>query len=300
MDRRRSPFPEPRPLHQQDSTESTEPPPPLVPIQLPNPATAHSHGYMKDHPEPQYGFEQPRAPQQLIQPPHPAARPQGPAFAPRQGSAPPRFAGPPQPATFANGSGDRVRSTSASSGPPGQPVRKGSNTTDAGARKSRSRSAVDEPKLVGNSYRANPPEDNSYRAIPRNSSKNSSQEIPPEDSISAKTFRQRQIEALSDSYNERASKDDESLNSADRNSGKPKFSIFKSDEDKSEELINALRRSNAYAAEKSTSPKKQFNNKTPRSEIGLVPQPFGTPRSPPVSSNTLEEAQVQKKNDMYQ
>ena len=132
---------------------------------------------------------QPRAPQQLIQPPHPAARPQGPAFAPRQGSAPPRFAGPPpQPATFANGSGDRVRSTSASSGPPGQPARKGSNTTDAGARKSRSRSAVDEPKLVGNSYRANPPEDNSYRAIPRNSSKNSSQEIPPEDSISGKGY----------------------------------------------------------------------------------------------------------------
>jgi hypothetical protein len=193
------------------------------------------------------------------------------------------------PTNFGSSTADRLRDFRA----PGQPVRKGSNTTDAGARKSRSRSAVDEPKLVGNSYRANPPEDNSYRAIPRNSSKNSSQEIPPEDSISAKTFRQRQIEALSDSYNERASKDDESLNSADRNSGKPKFSIFKSDEDKSEELINALRRSNAYAAEKSTSPKKQFNNKTPRSEIGLVPQPFGTPRSPPVSSNTLEEAQRQ-------
>ena len=81
--------------------------------------------------------------------------------------------------------------------------------------------------------------------------------------------------------------------SVDKASGKGKKSKFgKNDQDKNDEVIKVLRRSNAYAAEKPSSPQRPSNSKPARSDVGLIPQPFGTPRSPPVSSNTLESAQV--------
>ena len=274
---RKSPVPD-RPVGHTDTIDG-EQLPPLVPIQLPN-STTTPHGYIKDPHDGQYNLE-PKILQPHIQPPHPAARPPAPAFLPRQGSAPPRFGGSRPPTSFANGGEerDRPRSTSASSGPPVQPMRKVSTATDPGIRPSRSRSAAAADAPI-----------NSYSSIKPTSSDAS---IP-----STSTLRQQQLKALSDSYNDRATTDIESPSSAEKSSGKGKLSMFgKSDQDKSDEMPKVLTRSNAYAAEKPSSPQRQYNTKPPRPEVGLVPQPFGTPRSPPVSSNTLEEAQVIKHNN---
>lgn len=270
---RKSPVPD-RPVGQTDTIDG-EQLPPLVPIQLPN-STTTPHGYINDHHDAQYNLE-PKILQPNIQPPHFAVRPPAPAFLPRQGSAPPRFGGSRPPSSFSNGGGerDRPRSTSASSGPPVQPMRQVSTGTDPGIRPSRSRSTTADAPT--NSYA-------SFKPISSDAS------IP-----STSTLRQQNLKAMSDPYNDRASRDTES---ADKTSGKGKNSKFpKSEQDKSDEVINVLRRSNAYAAEKPSSPQRQFNTKPPRPEVGLVPQPFGTPRSPPVSSNTLEEAQVIKHNN---
>ena len=242
-------------MSQADAAADAEQPPPLVPLQAPK--------------DPHY-IPEPRILKPSVQPPIPAPKPPVPAFAPRQGSAPPRFGG----SYAANGAGERerVRSTSASSGPPLQPIRKVSSTTDPGTISSRGRPGADESPLDSTQFRP----------------------ISSEASIPTTTFRQQQIKALADAYNvDGTSAETDSPSSADKSSGKGKFSLFgKSDTDKSDHVTKVLRRSNAYAAEKPTSPPKQSDAKPHRPEIGLVPQPFGTPRSPPVSSNTLEEAQV--------
>ena len=255
---------------QADSTVDGEQPPPLVPIQPQTLSTTPS-GYSKD-PQDLNHIPETRILQPSVQPSITLSRPPGPAFSPRQGSAPPRFGGAQPPTSFSNGGAERerVRSTSASSGPPIQPVRKTSNTTDPGTRPGRSRSRADESTLGSSRV------PNSYAS---------------DSSIPATTFRQQQLKALSDAYDDGTSGETDSPGSAEKISGKGKFSLFgKSDEDKHNEMIKVLRRSNAYAAEKPTSPPRQCNTKPHRPEIGLVPQPFGTPRSPPVSSNTLEEA----------
>ena len=274
---RKSPAPD-NPIGDPDPPIDSEQPPPLVPIQLPN-STNAPHGYTKDPHDVHYNLE-PRMLQQHMsyQPPHPAARPSGPAFAPRQGSAPPRFGGsyaPTPVAPLSNGGGDRdrVRSTSASGGPPIQPTRKISNITDPGIRPSRSRSAAHESAT-----------DSPFNPI------------SSEASIPSSTLRQQQLKAMSSTYSSRDSRETDSPCRSDKTSSRGKLTMFKSDSlDKSDsEVIKVLRRSNAYAAEKPASPKRQYTHKHPRSEVGMVPQPFGTPRSPPVSPNTLEEAQVTK------
>ena len=266
---RKSPAPEHH-ISPGDSGIDNEQPPPLVPIQIPNSNTV-SPGYNKDPPTPQYNLDQRMAPPR-VPPQHSAARPSAPAFAPRQGSAPPRFAGPRPPPPVPNGAGDieRVRSSSASSGPQLQPMRKVSGPTEPGVRPSRSRSAADEP-MPGSLF----------------------QPISSEASIPKSTLRQHQLKQMSDTYDSRDSNYTDRSSSVDKASGKGKKSKFgKNDQDKSDEVIKVLRRSNAYAAEKPSSPQRPSNSKPARSDVGLIPQPFGTPRSPPVSSNTLESAQV--------
>ena len=272
---RKSPGPD-NLVGQGDPTLDNEQPPPLVPIQMPN-STTVPQGYNRDPQAPQYNVEQKMVPSQ-IPPQHFAAKPSAPAFAPRQGSAPPRFVGPRPPPPVPNGAGDgeRVRSSSASAGPQLQPIRRISGPTEPGVRPSRSRSAADEP-MPGSLF----------------------QPISSEASIPKSTLRQHQLKAMSDTYDSRDSNYTDRSSSVDKASGKGKVSKFgKGEQDKSDDsvAIKVLRRSNAYAAEKPSSPQRAPNTKPSRSDVGLIPQPFGTPRSPPVSSNTLESAQVIKEN----
>ena len=271
---RKSPAPE-HPISHRESGIDNEQPPPLVPIEIPN-STTVPQGYTKDPQAPQYNVDQ-RMVQPRFPPQHSAARPATPAFAPRQGSAPPRFAGPRPPPQFPNGAGDieRVRSSSASSGPPTQPSRKGSGpeyNIGGSYRPNRSRSAADEP-MPGSLF----------------------QPISSEASIPKSTLRQNQLKQMSDTYDSRDSNYTDRSSSVDKASGKgKKTKLGKSEQEKSDEVIRILKRSNAYASDKPSSPQRASNAKPGRSDVGLIPQPFGTPRSPPVSSNTLESAQVSK------
>ena len=250
-----------------------EQPPPLITVQKPQSSVPREI----QHPQNLNHIPEPRILKPAIQPPIPASRSGAPAFAPRQGSAPPRFGGSyaaTMPATMpaTNGRGrERVRSTSAS-GSSQQPMRKISSTTDPGTGQRRSR-ADDSPM------------DSSFRTC------------PSESSLPTTTFRQQQLQALSGAYNDGASQETDSPSSGGKTgSGKGKLSLFgKSEKDTDDEVSKVLHRSNAYAAERPTSPSKSSSARPPhKSEIGLLPQPFGTPRSPPVSISTLEEAQVYK------
>ena len=272
---RKSPGPD-HLVSQGDPSIDNEQPPPLVPIQMPN-STTVPHGYNKDPQASQYNIEQKTVPSQ-IPPPQPfAAKPSAPAFAPRQGSAPPRFVGPRPPPPLPNGAGDgeRVRSSSASGGPQQynqyQPMRRVSGPAEPGVRPTRSRSAADEP-MPGSLF-------SSEASIPKS------------------TLRQNQLKAMKDTYDSRDSRDTDRSSSVDKASGRGKVpKLGKGEQDKSDDVIKVLRRSNAYAAEKPSSPQRASNAKPSRSDVGLIPQPFGTPRSPPVSSNTLESAQVIQQN----
>ena len=115
-------------------------------------------------------------------------------------------------------------------------------------------------------------------------------------SLPAPTFRQQQLQALSGAYDDGASLETDTPSGGGKSSSGKKLSLFgKSEKDTDDEVSKVLHRSNAYAAERPTSPSKSSSARPPsRSEIGLVPQPFGTSRSPPVSAATLEEAQAYK------